>query len=675
MSVKKILASALLLLACVTAYAQFQIGMNQHTGAINRISHPADENRMNWIFSSTPADSVKWQQPWQDWGMGQFQLDEPGATIVKWDIPVQKNISDNKATLLYKTDYLNVLVNRYAEGHQYVETYTFTNHTNRPISIKKLSIFTPFNDNYPDARICATNRCNAHIWAGMHASYVNALRMNGTGPHLGLVLTKGALQGYAIENRSPANGWSNSRGTMALETEAVVLKPGQTYVLQWKMFWHTGWGDFFVKAKNLGFVQVKADKYVIAKGEKITIQADAVQAAGLKQKKWLVTGDKPGEYSQKIYFANGKKHTTLNYLVISSPQQLMEKRARFIVEHQQMNDTTDKRYGAYMVYDNDLDKIVTDASKTVSQADRNEGAERLGMGVFIAKWLRNNQDEAVKKSLLRYAKFVRTKLQDPEYKTFSNVTNNSYRRGYNYPWVASFYLEVYQLTREQQYLLDYYGTMRKFFKEFGPHFYGIDIRIKEGIDALAAAGLLTEKAALLNDYKLFGDFIIQNGIYYPKHEVNYEQSIVAPAVTALCELYLVTKEAKYLAAAKLQMPSLEAFNGQQPDVHLYDIGIRHWDGYWFGKQEKLGDTMPHYWSALTGIAFYRYYQCTGDKKYAHRAKGIVENNLLNFKEDGKASCAYLYPETIGGKPGKYYDSFANDQDWALAYYLDIMNED
>jgi hypothetical protein len=61
------------------------------------------------------------------------------------------------------------------------------------------------------------------------------------------------------------------------------------------------------------------------------------------------------------------------------------------------------------------------------------------------------------------------------------------------------------------------------------------------------------------------------------------------------------------------MPSLEAFNGNQPDVHLYDIGIRHWDGYWFGKNELLGDTMPHYWSALTAIAFQRYYQCTRKK--------------------------------------------------------------
>lgn len=672
MSIKKIKFLAVSLFATMTGYAQFQIGINENTGALNRISNAKDEHKMNWIFSSAPADSVKWQQPSQDWGLGQYQTDERGAEIQKWETPVWKTISGNTASLLYKTDVLNVLVKRHPEGIYYVETYTFTNNTSKPVNIKRLGVFTPFNDNYPDARTCATNRCNAHIWAGMYASYVNALRMNGRGPHLGLVLTQGALEGYNIDNRSPGNGWSNARGTISLEAPSFILKPGQKYVLQWKMFWHKGWDDFYVKAKNLGFVQAKADKYVIAKGEHMTIDVDALPAAGLKQKKLLITGNEPGEYSRKIYFANGKKHTVLNYLVISSPKQILEKRARFIVAHQQMNDTADRRYSAYMVYDNDVNKIVAEVSKTVSPADRNEGAERLGMGVFIAKWLQGNQDETVKRSLLRYAKFVRTKLQDADYKTFSNVTNDSNPRGYNYPWVASFYLQLFKLTGEQQYLLDYYGTMRRFFKEFQHHFYGIDIRIKEGIEALSLAGLHTEKTNLLRDYQLFGDYIIQNGIYYPKHEVNYEQSIVAPAVTALCELYLVTKEEKYLTAAKLQLASLEAFNGKQPDVHLYDIGIRHWDGFWFGKEERLGDTMPHYWSALTAISFYRYYQCTGDKSYAQRAKGIVKNNLLNFKEDGKASCAYLYPETLNGKPGKYYDAYANDQDWALVYYQDIM---
>jgi hypothetical protein len=45
----------------------------------------------------------------------------------------------------------------------------------------------------------------------------------------------------------------------------------------------------------------------------------------------------------------------------------------------------------------------------------------------------------------------------------------------------------------------------------------------------------------------------------------------------------------------------------------------------------------------------------------------------NRLEDGKASCAYIYPLTVNGKPGKFYDPYANDQDWALYYYLQIQD--
>ncbi|MCT4011334.1 six-hairpin glycosidase [Elizabethkingia anophelis] len=656
----------------VGIFAQFNVTVNKQTGAITSITNFKDPDKMNWIISSSDGNNP-WQQQNQDWGMGKYKSSDKDS-LYKWEIPEYSKIIGNTTSLSYHTKSLNINVNRQSEGEYYTETYIFSNNTNKTINISEIQVFTPFNDNYPDAKTCATNRCNAHIWTGMHSSYINALRMNGRGPHLGLVLTKGAFQSYSIENRNTNKdgGWSNSRGTMVMNIENFSLRPGQSYTLQWKLFWHKGWDDFYEKAKKLGFVRVNVNKYVISEGEKLEIGIDAKKTTQIKQNSIVLTGNKPGEYQQKIEYNNGKKYTFINYLVISSPKEILEKRAHFIVNNQQMNDSNDQRYGAYMVYDNELNKILTDPSKSVSPADRNEGAERLGMGVFITKWLQHSKDEKIKESLLKYLKFVRTKLQDTDYKTYSYATKNSYPRGYNYPWVASLYLEAFKLTNNRQYLLDYYGTMKKFFKDYGHHFYGIDIRIKEGIEALSSAGMQAEKEALLNDYKLFGDFIIKNGIYYPKHEVNYEQSIVAPAVASLCELYLVTKEEKYLTAAKLQMPSLEAFNGKQPDVHLYDIGIRHWDGYWFGKGELLGDTMPHYWSALTAIAFYRYFQCTQEKNYEQRAIGIVENNLLNFKENGKASCAYLYPQTINGKPGKYYDAYANDQDWALVYYLDIM---
>jgi hypothetical protein len=122
--------------------------------------------------------------------------------------------------------------------------------------------------------------------------------MNGKGPHLGLVLTKGAVRGYSIENRSRANESSNIRGTIALNTESFSLKPGQSYTLQWKLFWHQGWKDFYTKAKNR-FVHVK-DKYVISKGEKIKIETDALKTVNIKQNNIVITGDKPGNTVRKL---------------------------------------------------------------------------------------------------------------------------------------------------------------------------------------------------------------------------------------------------------------------------------------------------------------------------------------------------------------------------------------
>ena len=43
--------------------------------------------------------------------------------------------------------------------------------------------------------------------------------------------------------------------------------------------------------------------------------------------------------------------------------------------------------------------------------------------------------------------------------------------------------------------------------------------------------------------------------------------------------------------------------------------------------------------------------------------------LSLFYEDGRASCAYLYPCKVNGVAGCYFDPWANDQDWGLYYYI------
>lgn len=40
--------------------------------------------------------------------------------------------------------------------------------------------------------------------------------------------------------------------------------------------------------------------------------------------------------------------------------------------------------------------------------------------------------------------------------------------------------------------------------------------------------------------------------------------------------------------------------------------------------------------------------------------------------DGRVSCAYIYPFKVNGREGEFYDSYANDQDWGLYFYLKYL---
>ena len=115
--------------------------------------------------------------------------------------------------------------------------------------------------------------------------------------------------------------------------------------------------------------------------------------------------------------------------------------------------------------------------------------------------------------------------------------------------------------------------------------------------------------------------------------------------------------------------SIRMFNGTQPDYHMYEVALRHWDGYWFGKKRLYGDTYPHYWSDLTAHAYRECAELFGSEEYVYKAEAAYRGVLSMFRASGSAACAYVYPVTVNGVEGGYYDVYANDQDWGLYFYL------
>lgn len=91
--------------------------------------------------------------------------------------------------------------------------------------------------------------------------------------------------------------------------------------------------------------------------------------------------------------------------------------------------------------------------------------------------------------------------------------------------------------------------MQALYHHTGCSFYCIDIPVTSGLKALKDADMMAEYNDLLIDFYRTADAFMKNGLNFPKLEVNFEQSIVAPATQFLVEMYLQTQDKQYLDAA------------------------------------------------------------------------------------------------------------------------------
>ena len=543
-----------------------------------------------------------------------------------------------------------------------------------------IAISFPLQDRYADSVTCRDYRCHAHIFCGENTSYIMALRMGGAAPHLGMVLTKGSLSAYSIERDLKLQ--SNDRGCFWLHPSAQEFAPGDTMTLEWKVFPHQGREDFREKLRAFSqVILVDAEQYVIYPGEtsKVTIepvfQAEKVTVNGASLEKtengvyeYLFENEKTGEYVLSICADEVK--TTCRLLVQERPETLAAKRCAFIVDHQQYHGKIKELQGAYLPYDNE-EKILV----CTSENDFNAGRERTGMGVLIARALQQNllkDREKAEQSLREYHAFYLRELVNAATGLVCNCSgkDNSYFRLYNYPWAVTFFLECWKLWGEKEDLKTAVRITEKFYEQDGFRFYPIEMPIVMLCQELKKAGEQEDLKTVKDLFRCHADQLIEIGTAYPASEVNYEQSIVQPAAEVILQVYEVTGEEKYLRGAEQQIAVLELFDGQQPDYHLHETAIRHWDGYWFGKRRVFGDTFPHYWSAENGRTFKRYARLTEDKEYNIRGEHSLRGVLSMFFEDGTATCAYLYPYSVNGQKTDFADPYANDQDWGLCMNLE-----
>ncbi len=650
--------------------------VKQQNGIIASIIIDGDANNMNWIYKDHEWGKIFYRRR----ADARFKADP--IELVSFE-----DNGDNSIAV-FANRALQIAVRRTInQAGSLTERYTFKNISNTDLFIQtgELGIIIPIADCYTYAADSLRKYCNAHINCAENCAWINALRQGNSDKNLGLVVTEGSINKYSQLTYRTGVAADSPRGDFILHPEACELLCGEEFSIEWEIFAHKGTEDFHrIIAEKQKIRNISADKYTVFSGEKMdfrfeTNETDVTVSLNGESIPYARTGNvisvsylpkKFGDHHFDIYA--GKYKTHIQMFATLSFDELVRQRVEYIVDNQQYHRQGSDVDGAYLVYDNDEERMVYDNR----DANHNAARERLGMGLLVARYLQKHKDAKIYASIMQYVEFIKRELFDTETGEVFNTVgkNRSYIRLYNAPWVMQFFAEMYMLTKEYEYIEYIHKALNFYYSNGGLKFYPNAIRPLTVYNAIVMSENNEYANEALKFFVAHADQMLSVGLNYPPHEVVYEQTIVTPAVCFICEVGIITGDKKYLDGVQGHLECLDRFSGTQPDCRLNDIPIRYWDGYWFGKSMLYGDTFPHYWSCLSADAWDDYYMLSGNEKYKQKAENCIRNCMTIYDEVGKGSCAYMYPFYIDNTPAQFNDGWSNDQDYAMYYLLRIVEE-
>ncbi|MBQ2613732.1 MAG: hypothetical protein IJB80_00165 [Clostridia bacterium] len=651
---------------------RFHITLDPRTGCVSSIMITDDPHQMNWCLMPHQWGSLSLQRPTE---LG--RRNDAENTLLEF------SESENESVSVYSNNRIKTTVKRnFTSEGNFKESYTFQNILNTDILLRKgeLGIYTPFRDEQKPAPVSLTQCSHTHIWCGESEAWLNALRQGDSKQNLGLVLTEGSIDAYSIDGDN-ARVLKGTRGCILLHPEAVDLLPGESLTISWELFVHQGKEDFTQKILSYGKLLPVAPRYTVFAGEPITFtfSTDAKDVRiTLRNEEIPYTRNgttvsvsylpqKEGEHTFRIVADN--KHTHINVWATAAFEEVLKRRIDFIVDHQQYHREGSQLDGAYLIYDTEEKRLYYDSLFS----DHNACRERLGMALLIARYLQSHQNEKFYQSLMQFVTFVKREvLEVTTGQVFNEVGKDpSFLRLYNAPWMITLMAELFFLTKEEEYLDIIHKAVKFYYGQGGGKFYPNGLSMELTINALKEGN----KPEYLNDvlgyFRQHVQNMIEVGLNYPEMECVYEQTIVTSPATYIPEMGLITGDPSYGKHILDHLAVLDRFSGMQPDFRNNEMAIRFWDDYWFGKGGLYLDTL-HYWCCLTARSFSCYSRLTGEQSYQEKAENCIRNCFCLFKADGSASCNLALPFAVDNHPGDFFDAWANDQDFALYFAMQIL---
>ena len=670
----------------------FTVTFNDKTGGISALFLNDDPHKMNWVNPPLSFGVPVFSHNLKFYPDGKDFI----AGVSRDFIPDRFEERENRAVAFYHVEQNQTRPRSAAAGDSFPELtarveYSFDENGNLFVKnvIKNVSRWQKFflegdlgvnfnfYDDYFDAATCMTSRCTTHLWCGGDSSWVCALKMGESPCNLGLVFTQGGTTSY-----SQSGCKSNDRGYFTANLDIKTLRPGEEYAFSYVIFPHAGKDDFMQKIASCPHcAAIFADNYTYFQGEQVRIAVENAAGGVISAEcdlpliscerrgnrtEFVFNADTLGEHTISFTYGAGGENMTFAKVFVSEPiETVIARRLEFMVDKQQYNEPGNALDGAFLCYDAESGRQYYDEQFS----DMNAQRERLGMTIMLARYLQTHKNEKFLAALKKSVAFVRREVYDAATGEVFNFADkySAWLRLYNFPWVSLLLAEVYPVLGDKTLLSDAYKIMAAYYERGGENFYPNGIFVRDLIETFKANGLVSESEKLRTEFLAHVEKIVERGVNYPKHEVNYEQTIVTPAVSFILDAYLLTKDERYLAAIQLHLAALERFDGVQPHYMLNNIAVRYWDDYWFGLIHSFGDTLPHYWSSLSSIDYIKYAGATGDDERLRRGVCGLRDCLCLFMRDGSASCARLYPFEVNGVRGERFDPLCNDQDFALFF--------
>ncbi|MBL0888634.1 hypothetical protein [Myceligenerans indicum] len=646
------------------------------TGAPQQFTDDADPARRYLL----DAGDSTWHSIEHQWGSGHVTTDCGGA---RWHTPAVLRESDAGIEAVHRLPHdLRMDVRRWVDGEVLREQYVLRNDGAETRSVTGLGVQTPFGDVYAGAEDSLDRSVHAHLFTGGTWAWALARPMSGAGRLLGLIVREGAVRAYSIESRNPGT-FSNVRGHIALlatdrarNPEAfggqpeLTLAPGEEHVLEWELGWYESVDEFLAATAAPAVFSA----YAARTGEAITVEAAEVTSPDatvirVGDRRFHVSAEVHGTYTVDV---DGTARTEV--LFHDSLEDVVRRRVDYIIRHQVARERPGLLAHAFVP----VDVRTRTTLPTNGWPDWTDGSERVAMPVLIQlAALRGWADPAEVRTLLEgWGEFAWTHLFDEEATPTRGSQVGRVPRLYDAPWHAQFFHDHHRLTGSGVALDRAARIIERNFALGGAAH--LSITLSETILAVAAgldAAGEPVRAEVLRQRLLESAWsFVRIGRGLPPHEVNYEQSIVAPLIDLLVAAYGLTGDQAFHDAIAERLPWLLAFSGPQPHVRLHGVAIRHWDGYWFGIERLWGDVFPHHWSALTAATLHRLPRDLRTTETERITEAILRANMANQFPDGSATCAYVMPSSVDGRAAHLSDPLANDQDWHLVLWLRALDE-